>query len=128
MTRQRSDNNHLEAKAQGREAFWRGLVIMLNPHVGADARLWTAAWQAAEADFLSRSGLPQTPAGGQYPLEELARLCPPDLPPPTRRVLITEKGAGRRRARMRKQKGSDAPVQTAASTRFLQGDTPWTRT
>jgi hypothetical protein len=134
MTRQRTGNNHMEARAEGREAFWAGRVVMVNPHVGADARLWTAAWRAAETDFLTRSGAARACPGRQYPLDELARFRPSDIPEAPRKLVHSPKGRGN------KGKGKPAglvfgdpsrhnqPSESPASTRFLPGDTPWKST
>jgi len=49
-------NDDLEARALGRNAFWRGRPIWTNPLTGAAAREWTAGWKQALGELSSRRG------------------------------------------------------------------------
>ncbi len=49
-------NDDLEARAQGRNAFWRGRPIWTNPLTNEAAREWTEGWKQALGDLSSRRG------------------------------------------------------------------------
>ena len=49
-------NDDLEARAQGRIAFWRGRAIWTNPLTGEAAREWTSGWKQALGELSSRRG------------------------------------------------------------------------
>ena len=49
-------NDDLEARAQGRNAFWRGRPIWTNPLTGDAARDWTTGWKQALGELSSRRG------------------------------------------------------------------------
>ena len=49
-------NSDLEARAQGRNAFWRGRPIWTNPLTGEAAREWTAGWKQALGELSRRRG------------------------------------------------------------------------
>ena len=49
-------NDHLEACAQGRNAFWRGRAIWTNPLTLDAAREWTSGWKQALGELSGLRG------------------------------------------------------------------------
>ena len=78
--------NNLEARAQGRDAFWStdGLT---NPLTGSDARAWTDGWKRALADLSDRRGLVLSASAAETAEWQalLALYRPADVTPPPRR-------------------------------------------